>query len=496
MSHFLAVDLGAESGRAMLGRLEQNRLELEELHRFPNQPVRLPDGLYWDALRLFHEIREGLRVAGRERKLHLDGIGVDTWGVDFGIVDAGGRLVDAPRHYRDARNNGMLERTFEAAPRERIFELTGLQFMQFNSLYQLYAAKLEGTAGLRTEGAQLLFMPDLLNYWLSGARKNELTIASTSQFYNPATKQWAFELFETLGLPAGLLGEIVQPGAKLGTLLDEVADTSGLDGVPVFATAGHDTAAAVAAAPATGERPWCYISSGTWSLMGLELAEPLIHRGVLKANFTNEAGAAGRIRFLKNIAGLWLVQECRRAWMLETREYSYAQLTGMAAQAPAFQAVLDPDAFLEPGHMPERIADYCRRTGQTAPEQPGTMVRVILESLALRYRQVLELLDELGGQRVEVIHIMGGGSKNTLLNQFVADATGRTVIAGPTEATAAGNVLVQAMGAGAVRDLEEARAVVRASFPLETFEPGKREGWDAAYERYLATAARGRSRLP
>lgn len=485
MSHFLAVDLGAESGRAMLGRLEQSRLELEELHRFPNQPVRLPDGLYWDSLRLFHEIREGLRVAGRERKLHLDGIGVDTWGVDFGLVDPAGRLVDAPRHYRDARNNGILERTFDILPRERIFELTGLQFMQFNSLFQLHAAKLEGAAGLQTPGAQLLFMPDLLSFWLSGVRKNELTIASTSQFYNPATKTWATELLDTLGLPASLLGEIVPPGARLGPLLDELADTSGLEAVPVFATAGHDTAAAVAAAPATGDRPWCYISSGTWSLMGLELPEPLIHPGVLKANFTNEVGAAGRIRFLKNIAGLWLVQECRRAWMLETREYSYAQLTGMAAQAPAFQAVLNPDAFLEPGHMPERIAQYCRQTGQPTPEQPGTMVRVILESLALRYRQVLELLDQLGGHRVEVIHIMGGGSKNTLLNQFVADATGRTVVAGPTEATAAGNILVQAMGAGFIRDLEEARAVVRASFPLDTFEPQNREGWDNAYDRYL-----------
>jgi rhamnulokinase len=484
MSHFLAFDLGAESGRAMLGRLEQSRLELEELHRFPNQPVRLPDGLYWDSLRLFHEIREGLRVAGRERKLHLDGIGVDTWGVDFGLVDEAGRLVDAPRHYRDARNNGMLERTFKTVPRERIFELTGLQFMQFNSLYQLYAAKLEGTAGLKA-GRQLLFMPDLLSYWLSGVRKNELTIASTSQFYNPVTKRWATELFETLELPIGLLGAIVPPGTRLGPLLDEVADTSGLEGVPVFATAAHDTAAAVAAAPATGEQPWCYISSGTWSLMGLELEAPLINAATLKANFTNEAGAAGRIRFLKNIAGLWLVQECRRAWALETREYSYAQLTGMAAQAPAFQAVLDPDAFLEPGHMPERISDYCQRTGQRAPEQPGAMIRTILESLALRYRQVLELLDELGGQRVEVIHIVGGGSKNTLLNQFVADATGRTVVAGPTEATAAGNVLVQAMGAGFLKDLDEARAVVRASFPLETFTPGQRKGWDEAYERYL-----------
>lgn len=485
MSHFLAFDLGAESGRAMLGRLEQGRLELEELHRFLNQPVRLPDGLYWDSHRLFFEICEGLRIAGRERKLHLDGIGVDTWGVDFGLVDKVGRLVDNPRHYRDSRNNGMMDAVFSLLPKERVFELTGIQFMQFNSLYQLYAAQNSGTPAMNV-AERLLFMPDLLSYWLCGIQRNERTIASTSQFYNPAERDWAYPLFHGLRLPGHLLGQIVDPGTLLAPLLDEVADASGLDEVPVFATAGHDTASAVAAVPATGDRPWCYISSGTWSLMGVELDAPLINDETLAMNFTNEVGAGGKIRLLKNIAGLWLVQECRRAWALETREYSYTQLTGMAAQAPAFTAVLNPDAFLEPGHMPERIAEYCRATGQAAPEQPGAMVRAILESLALRYRQVLEGLESVTHQPIEVIHIVGGGGKNTLLNQFVADATGRTVVAGPTEATAAGNVLVQAMGAGLTGSLEELRAIVRASFPLETYTPGPRSDWDRAYERYRA----------
>lgn len=485
LAHFLAIDLGAESGRAMLGRLQDGRLELEELHRFLNQPVRLPDGLYWDTFRLFHDIREGLRIAGRERKLKLDGIGVDTWGVDFGLVDKVGRVVDNPRHYRDARNNGMMDAVFSYVPRERVFELTGVQFMQLNSLYQLYAAKLTGTPALNI-AERLLFMPDLLSYWLCGIQRNELTISSTSQFYNPKERDWAYPLFDALQLPGHLLSGIVQPGTLLAPLLDEVAETTGLGPAPVFATASHDTASAVAAVPATADKSWCYISSGTWSLMGVELDEPVINDEALRLNFTNEMGAGGKIRFLKNIAGLWLVQECRRAWTLEGREHSYAELTAMAAQAPRFTAVLDPDAFLEPGHMPERISAYCKKTNQKEPSQPAQMVRTILESLALRYRQVLEGLESVTGNPIEVIHIVGGGAKNTLLNQLVADAIGRTVVAGPTEATAAGNILVQAIGAGILRDLNELRGVVRDSFTLETYTPGDRSGWDHAYERYLS----------
>jgi rhamnulokinase len=483
-SNYLAFDLGAESGRAILGSLAEGRLELSELHRFLNQPVRLPEGLYWDIFRLFHEIREGLRIAGRERALALDGVAVDTWGVDFGLVDQHGELVQTPHHYRDERLNGIMERTFAVLPQERMFAETGLQFMQFNSLFQLNAARLAGSPAVEA-ASRLLFVPDLLSYWLSGVQKNELTIVSTSQMYNPAAKRWSTAVFEALGLPVRLLGDIVQPGTRLGSLLPEIRETCALGDVPVFATASHDTASAVAAVPATGEKPWCYISSGTWSLMGVELAEPIMTEKARELTLTNEIGAEGRIRLLKNIAGLWLVQECRRAWMLEGKEYSYAELTGMAAAAPPFPAIIDPDAFLTPGHMPKRLAEHCARTGQTAPAQPAGMVRAILESLALRYRQVLESLEKLTGQRIEVIHIVGGGSQNKLLNRFVAEATGRTVVAGPTEATAAGNILVQAIGAGRLDSLEAARAVVRGSFSLESIPGRPSKEWDAAYDRYL-----------
>lgn len=487
MKHYLAFDLGAESGRAMLGTIAGGKLVLEELHRFPNTPVRVPTGLYWDTFRLFHEILEGLRIAGRERKLKLDGIGIDTWGVDFGLLGADGALIDNPRHYRDARNNGMMERAYSMVPKPEIFTHTGLQFMQFNSLFQLLAIHLAGSPALGATG-RLLFMPDLFNYWLTGVAKSELTIVSTSQMYNPAKKRWATELLDKFGLPAAILAEIVQPGTLLGPVLAEVAEATGIGEVPVYATACHDTAAAVAAVPAQGG-DWCYISSGTWSLMGLELDEPVINDKVLELTLTNEIGAEGKIRLLKNIAGLWLLQECRRAWALAGSEYSYAELAALAADARPFSAIIRPDAFLEPGGLPERIAGYCAQTGQAAPAEPGEMSRAILESLALRYRQVLESLETLVGRRINVIHIVGGGSKNQLLNQFVADATGRTVAAGPSEATAAGNILVQAMGAGVLSGLKEAREVVKRSFEVTVLEPRPAAGWDAAYEKFRGLQA-------
>ncbi|MDX2152733.1 MAG: rhamnulokinase family protein [Bryobacteraceae bacterium] len=492
MKHYLAIDLGAESGRAILGTLAEGHLNLEELHRFPNQPVRLPTGLYWDSLRLFHEMQQGLAVAGRERKLSLDGIGVDTWGVDFGVVGEDGALTDNPRHYRDARNNGMLEAAFAVVPQAEIFRQTGLQFMQINSLYQLYAMKRGGAPGLQA-ARRLLFMPDLFSYWLTGVRKSELTIASTSQFYNPAERRWATELFGALGLDASILCEIVPPGTALGPLLPHLAEEAGLGPATVYATASHDTAAAVAAVPATGD-DWCYISSGTWSLMGVEIDRPVINEHSLALNFTNEIGAEEKVRLLKNIAGLWLLQECRRSWALSGQEYSYEDLTRLAAAAKPFSAIIPPDKFLEPGHMPERIAAYCRDTGQPAPEQPGEVARAILEGLALRYRQVLESLESLLGRRLNVIHIVGGGSRNHVLNQFVADATQRVVIAGPTEATAAGNVLVQAMGAKEIAGLGEARQVVRQSFPVLTVEPKASGQWDEAYARFEALTGPARAR--
>ena len=483
MTRYLAFDLGAESGRAMLGTLDGGRLVLEELHRFPNNPVRLPTGLYWDTLRLWHEIQQGLAAAAA-RGIALDGIGVDTWGVDFGLLGADGALVDNPRHYRDCRNNGMLQRTFALVPREDIFVETGVQFMQLNSLYQWHALRLAASPALES-ARNLLFMPDLFNYFLTGAQAAELTIASTSQFYNPAQRGWAAGLLERLDLNPRLLPGIVPPGTRLGPLLAQVAADTGLSArTRVYATAGHDTAAAVAAVPAEGEG-WCYISSGTWSLMGVEVSEPVINAQSLALNFTNEVGVEGRIRLLKNIAGLWLIQECRRTWTALGAQYSYEDLARMAADARPFAAVIDPDAFLEPGGMPEKIAAFCRSSGQAPPQGPGAVCRVILESLALRYRQVLESLELLLGRRLEVIHIVGGGSRHELLNQLVADATGRLVLAGPSEATAAGNVLTQAIGAGELAGLTDARRIVRQSFPPARFEPRRVHGWEAAYERFV-----------
>ncbi len=482
MKHYLAVDLGAESGRVMLGSLSGSTLALEELHRFANTPVRVPSGIYWDLFRLFHEIREGLTKAGRERRLKIEGIAVDTWGVDFGLLGSDGALVDNPRHYRDARTVGVMEQAFAVMSREKIFRHTGTQFMALNSLYQLYATKLADAPGLRA-ATRLLFVPDLLSYWLTGVQKAELTIASTSQFYNPAEKRWATEVLDTLGIPTAILPEIVPPGTLLGPVLPEIAESCGIGSVPVYTTAAHDTAAAVAAVPAEGS-DWCYISSGTWSLMGVEADSPIINEQSLALNFTNEVGYGGKIRLLKNIAGLWLLQECRKAWSAAGQQFEYAELARMASTAKPFSAVLNPDAFLEIGNMPKKIAEYCATTGQTAPAEPAEMARAILESLALRYRQVLESLESLIGHSLKTIHIVGGGSRNQVLNQFVADATGRRVVAGPTEATAAGNVLIQAIGAGQLGSLAEARQVVRTSFPVNVVEPQSRAGWDDAYARF------------
>ena len=489
MSKYVAFDLGAESGRAMLGTVDSGRIEIEELHRFPNTPVKALQSLYWDTLRLYHEIEEGLRIAARERRLDIRGVGVDTWGVDFALLGADGALIDNPRHYRDARNNGMVEKLFEAVPKEEIFEQTGLQFMQLNSLCQLYAMKLAGSPALGC-ARTLLFMPDLFNYWLTGVARCELTIASTSEFYNPREKKWATELLDRFDLPKQILPEIVAPGQALAPMLDAVAARAGFSRPPeVFVTASHDTASAVAAAPAQGE-DWCYISSGTWSLQGAEIDAPVINATALRLNLTNEVGYGGKIRLLKNIAGLWLLQECRRAWNLEGARYTYEDLARMAAEAPPFAAVIDPDAFMEPGDMPRQIAEHCRFWKQAPPQTPAQFTRVILESLALRYRAVLESMEELLGRRFRVIHIVGGGSRNRLLNQFAADCTGRLVIAGPAEATAIGNILIQAIGAGEVASHDEARAMVRESFPLETFEPSSGAGWDDAYERYQKIARR------
>jgi rhamnulokinase len=471
---YLALDLGAESGRAMLATLAGHKLEIAELHRFPNTPVHLPSGLYWDTLRLFHEMCEGIRKAAQSVET-LDGIAVDTWGVDFGLLGEDGSLLDHPRHYRDARTHGAFEQVFARVPRAEIFRQTGVQFMEINSLYHLHAIQRDSPRVLEI-AAHLLFMPDLFNYFLTGAFAAERTIASTSQFYDPVKKQFATDMLRALGISGSFLPRLIDPGTELGPILPYIAERCNLaQDTLVYTSGSHDTASAVAAVPAvkgpSGADDWCYISSGTWSLMGIELDEPIINAAALKANFTNEVGVQNKIRFLKNIPGLWVLQECRRAWAREGREYSYADLMERAAAAEALPTLLDLDEFVSPGNHPQRILDYCRKTGQRAPTDVGGLTRVVLYSLAMRYKEVLELIEELAGRRINVIHIVGGGSRNSLLNQLAADVTGRRVIAGPAEATAAGNALIQALGMGHIGSLEELRAIVRNSFEVEEYRP-------------------------
>jgi rhamnulokinase len=488
--NFLAFDLGAESGRAMLGQFDGERIRLSEVHRFSNGPVRLPDGLHWDVLRLWTEIKCGLALAVQEYGADLASVGLDTWGVDFGLLDRDGALVSNPYHYRDSRTDGMLDEAFRRVPRVEIFEQTGIQFMQLNSLYQLLAMVVGRSPALDI-AETFLTMPDLFNYWLTGRKVCEFSIATTTQCYDPRKGDWAIPLLEKMGIPTHIFPEIVPPGTVLGELLPAAAEEVGVSGLPVIAPACHDTGCAVAAVPADGA-DFAYISSGTWSLMGAELPEPVINQQSLAFDFTNEGGVGGTFRFLKNIAGLWLVQECRRTWAraasLTGEELSYDELTQMAAQADPLQSFVDPDygEFLKPGDMPARIRAFCRMTDQPVPQSKGAVVRCALESLALKYRWVLERLEEILRRRLEPIHIVGGGTQNRLLNQFAADATGRRVVTGPIEATAAGNVITQAMALGHLGSLEEGRRIVRNSFDVATYEPAGEAEWDEAYDRFLA----------
>jgi rhamnulokinase len=485
MSKLLAFDLGAESGRAVVGHLDHGRLKLEEIHRFANGPVRVLDSLHWDVLRLWGEIQHGLGLAASAYGDQLRSVGVDTWGVDFGLLSADGTLLGNPFHYRDSRTDGMMEEAFQIVPRTQIYEQTGIQFMQLNSLYQLLAM-VKAESPLLDMANRLLNMPDLFNFWLSGRQASEFSIVTTSQCYNPRTDDWAWDLLGKLGIPAHIFGEIVSTGTVLGALRPSVAESTGSIPIPVVAAAGHDTAAAVAAVPAAG-RDYIYLSSGTWSLMGVELDEPVINEQSLAYDITNEGGVGHTFRFLKNIMGLWLVQECRREWARAGRSFSYDELTRLAAEAPAFGPLVSPAdyRFLAPGDMPSRIQAFCRETGQPVPETQGQIVRSALESLALEYRWVAERLDEILGRRRPTIHIFGGGSQNKLLNQFAADATGRTVIGGPVEATAIGNVLVQAIALGEIDGLAEGRSLVRDSFDVDIYEPQNTAAWDEAYDRYL-----------
>ncbi|MFC1975222.1 rhamnulokinase family protein [Chloroflexota bacterium] len=489
-TNFLAFDLGAESGRAVVGRFDGEKLSLEEMHRFANGPTRIHDSLFWNTLNLFTEMKKGLAKTVNEQGIEVASFGVDAWGVDFGLLDRAGKLTGNPYHYRDSRTDGMIEKACEIVPRQEIFAQTGLQFMQLNSLFQLFAMAQQRAPALAIADS-LLFMPDLFHYWFTGQKVNEFTIASTSQCYNMQQQKWATPLLDMLGLPTHIFQDIVQPGTKLGGILPSIAEELGLTGnIEVIVPGCHDTASAVAAVPvaeADGDR-FAYLSSGTWSLLGVEITEPIVNEQSLAYNFTNEGGVENTIRLLKNIMGLWLVQESRRTWAAQGEALSYDELTRLATEATPFAALVDPDeaSFLAPGDMPARIRDFCERTGQTLPDGKGAIVRCALESLALKYRWVLEKIEEMTGRTLTVVHIVGGGSQNRLLNQFTANATGRRVVTGPIEATAIGNILLQMLALGQINSLSEGRELVRRSFPVETYEPVEDEGWCEAYEQFVA----------
>lgn len=490
--NYLGFDFGAESGRAMVGQFDGARLSLTEAHRFPNTPVRLPRTLHWNVLQLWQEIKTGIERTVRTLNGPPASIGIDTWGVDFGLLDRNGALLGNPVHYRDRRTDGMLDAAFARVPQAEIFGQTGIQFMQINTLYQLFSLVLTHDPLLES-AATFLTIPDLFNYWLTGRKVCEFTNATTTQAFNPAHRGWATDLLRRLDLPTHIFPEIITPGTVLGPLQRAVADELDLHTpIPVVAPACHDTGSAVAAVPATNQH-FGWISSGTWSIVGAEVPDAIVNAATLAYNLTNEGGVNHTYRLCKNVAGLWLVQECRRTWAREGSDHSYAELTALAAAATPFQAFIDPDHSLflkpsEPGDdMPSRIRTRCQATGQPVPESKGAIIRCALESLALKYRWVLEKLELIVGYPLEPLHMVGGGTQNHLLCQLTADATGRPVIAGPVEATAIGNVIMQAIALGDLASLAEGRELIRRSFDVVAYEPtADRAMWDAAYARLQA----------
>ena len=489
-TRYVALDLGAESGRVMLAEFDGDRLSLSESYRFANRPVRVLDGLHWDVLGLWRDIQTGLGKVSEQSGGDVASIGLDTWGVDYALLSRSGDLIGLPYHYRDSRNHGMTGELLGRASREEIFEQTGTQFMDINTVCQLLSVVRRDPRAL-DHADTLLMMPDLFNYWLSGERTAEHTIATTTQCYHPGRRVWARRLLDTLGIPVSMFLDTVQPGTELGALWPSVADGVELPRVPVVAPACHDSGSAIAAVPVAANNLYhaFYISSGTWSVVGTEWPEPVINDQALQYNFTNEGAVCSRTRFMTNVAGLWLVQQCRHTWAAEGERYSYADLTAMADDATPFQAVIDVDyaEFLKPGDMPARVREYCGDTGQAAPSERGAIIRTILESLALKYRVQLDRLEAILSRDFPLVHIVGGGTQNDLLNQLTADATCRPVLAGPVEATALGNVLMQALSLGAINSLQQGRDLVRQSFPLKSFEPHSEESgsWDEGYEQLL-----------
>jgi rhamnulokinase len=477
---YLAFDLGAESGRAFVGKLERDRVALREIHRFPNQPVEYDGVPHWDVARLWHEMRAALCTV---EETELTGIGVDAWGVDYALLGERGELLQNPRHYRDYRNVTAMSEALRMVPREDIYRATGIQFMPINTLNQLFAASRD-TPRLLAAADRLVMMPDLFHYWLTGNAVCEFTAATTTQLVDAHSRSWASDLMARLGLPAGLPGPIVTPGTIVGKLKSGLTRAAALNGTAVITPASHDTASAVSAVVARDDA--AFLSSGTWSLLGIELDAPIISDDALRLNFTNEGGVCGTTRLLKNVMGLWMLQGCRRSFAARGREYSYADMMEAAGEAPAFRQFVDPDdvSFLNPDDMLAAIDRFCVRCYQPTPQNPGAYARTVLESLALKYRLVIRNLESLTGRCIAQIRIIGGGSRNRLLNQFTADATSRRVLAGPVEAAVLGNIGVQMIATGGAGGLAEARAIIDRSFRTEIFEPSDPGAWDRAAERF------------
>ncbi len=484
---YIAVDLGAESGRVMLGSVSKDRLVLEEVHRFSNGPIKEGGSIRWDFKMLLSEIKTGIGKAAKAAKKRVSGIGVDSWGSDFGLIGADGKLLENPYHYRDSRTEGVMEEAFKLMDKRDIYENTGLQFMPLNNLYQLLSMRIANSDVL-AKAKHLIFTADLYSYHLCGRVYSEYTLASTSQMMDMRTSQWSKEIFDKLSLPIKIIPEIVKSGTVVGRLTEEVSKEIGCEPIDVIVVGSHDTASAVAAVPAGEGTPannWAYISSGTWSLMGVEVPEAIINDKTFEYQFTNEGGVENTIRLLKNIMGLWLVQECRQQWQGEGVDLSYRQITDIAEAAVPFAAHIDPDysGFFSPGNMPKRINEYLTETGQKPIDDKGQMIRVILESLAFKYRSVMEAIEDVTEESVETLHIVGGGIQNELLCQFTANAIGKKVITGPIEATAAGNILMQAKATGQIKSLAELREIVRNSFEPKEYQPQNSKLWDQQYEK-------------
>lgn len=479
---FLAYDFGAESGRAILGTFDGKKISLEEIHRFLNKQITDSGHIHWDVSYLFDELKRGLTAAAQKGHTDLSGLGIDTWGVDFGLVGKDNQILENPYAYRDRRAEGMMEKAFRLIPREKMYSQTGIQFMQFNSVFQLLSV-FESKSSLLDKIETLLFMPDLFNFLLTGQKYSEYTIASTSQLLNARKRDWEPDIFEKLGLPIHIMAPIIQPGTLIGQILPEIARETGILSVDVIVPACHDTASAVAAVPAQSDN-WAYLSSGTWSCLGVEVEEPIINEDSMLNNFTNEGGVGGKIRFLRNTMGLWLIQRCMKKWEQEGESLNYDEITSFALDSQEFRSIINPDdhTFLNPADMPAAIAEFCKKTGQPVPEKKGEYVRCILESLALKYRFLIGKINAMCPESVEVLHIVGGGSQNEILNQFSANATGLTVIAGPAEATAVGNIVIQAIAKRMLDGVEDGRKAVARSFPLRSYKPDDQNKWNAVYE--------------